>query len=193
MPVAAAPPAPDRGDAPTVQGRLPAVLLMAGSCLLTVFGAVVLHPVPVEPAFLLDDPGVDSTGVIGVVTAVAGTATVLGSVLFTRLPDRPRRRLPALFLLCAVGFLVMGLADSLPLPIAGAVVNCVGTGLLLPSLLTPAMSRLDFADRGPRESRQVHAGPWFNGPVGPWCCRAPPVAASSSSAWPGPAGLPRVR
>ncbi|MFD3733048.1 hypothetical protein [Streptomyces sp. NPDC058632] len=86
MPVAAAPPAPDRGDAPTVQGRLPAVLLMAGSCLLTVFGAVVLHPVPVEPAFLLDDPGVDSTGVIGVVTAVAGTATVLGSVLFTRSP-----------------------------------------------------------------------------------------------------------
>jgi hypothetical protein len=27
-------------------------------------------------------------------------------------------------------------------------VNCVGTGLLLPSLLTLAMSRLDFADRG---------------------------------------------
>ncbi|MFF5377446.1 MFS transporter [[Kitasatospora] papulosa] len=65
-----------------------------------------------------------------------------------RLTDRPRRRLPALFLLCGAGFLVMGTADSLPLLIAGAVVNCVGTGLLLPSLLTLAMSRLDFADRG---------------------------------------------
>lgn len=42
----------------------------------------------------------------------------------------------------------MGTADTLPLLIAGAVLNCVGTGLLLPSLLTLAMSRLDFADRG---------------------------------------------
>ncbi len=42
----------------------------------------------------------------------------------------------------------MGMSHSLPLLIVGAVVNCVGTGLLLPSLLTLAMSRLDFADRG---------------------------------------------
>ncbi|MBT2488620.1 MFS transporter [Streptomyces sp. ISL-96] len=121
---------------------------MAGICLLTVFGAVVFYTVPVEMAYLLDDLGVASTGVIGAVTAVASVATVLGSVAFTRLTDRPRRRLPAVFLLCAVGFLVMGTADSLPLLIVGAVVNCVGTGLLLPSLLTLAMSRLDFADRG---------------------------------------------
>ncbi|KOT30287.1 hypothetical protein ADK41_33090 [Streptomyces caelestis] len=36
----------------------------------------------------------------------------------------------------------------MPLLIAAAVVNCVGTGMLLPSLLTLAVSRLDFADRG---------------------------------------------
>ena len=121
---------------------------MAGLCLLTVFGAVVFYAVPVEMSYLLDDLGVDSTGVIGAVTAIASAATVVGSIVFTRLTDRPRRRLPALFLLCGAGFLVMGTADSLPLLIAGAVVNCVGTGLLLPSLLTLAMSRLDFADRG---------------------------------------------
>nr|WP_257230767.1 MFS transporter [Streptomyces sp. UH6] len=121
---------------------------MAGVCLLTVFGAVVFYTVPVEMAYLLDDLGTDSTGTVGLVTAVASAATVLGSVLFTRLsPDR-RHRLPALLLLCAAGFLLMGLADSLPLLIAGAVVNCVGTGLLLPSLVTRAMSLLEFADRG---------------------------------------------
>ncbi|MFJ4616963.1 MFS transporter [Streptomyces sp. NPDC088812] len=121
---------------------------MAGICLLTVFGGVVFYAVPVEMSFLLDDLGVTSTGVIGAVTALASAATVLGSVLFTRLTDRSGRRLPALFLLCAAGFLLMGTAGQPALLVAGAVVNCVGTGLLLPSLLTLAMSRLDFADRG---------------------------------------------
>ncbi|MET9390229.1 MFS transporter [Streptomyces sp. NPDC006624] len=121
---------------------------MAGICLLTVFGAVVFYTVPVEMSYLLDDLGVGSTGVIGAATAIASAATVAGSVLFTRLTGSPRRRLPAVLLLCGAGFLLMGLAGSAPLLVAGAVVNCVGTGLLLPSLLTLAMSRLDFADRG---------------------------------------------
>ncbi|MGX1267594.1 MFS transporter [Streptomyces phaeoluteigriseus] len=121
---------------------------MAGLCLLTVFGAVVFYTVPVEMSYLLDDLDVGSTGVIGAVTALASAATVLGSVVFTRLSGDPRRRLPLLLVLCAAGFLVMGVADGLPLLIAGAVLNCVGTGLLLPSLLTLAMSRLDYADRG---------------------------------------------
>ncbi|MFC8593031.1 MFS transporter [Streptomyces atroolivaceus] len=148
-------PAPAPG-AKRVAGEEPAgaehrpfpVRRMAGLCLLTVFGAVVFYAVPVEMSYLLDDLGVDSTGVIGAVTAIASAATVVGSLVFTRLTDRPRRRLPGLFLLCAAGFLVMGTADSLPLLMVGAVLNCVGTGLLLPSLLTLAMSRLDFADRG---------------------------------------------
>ncbi|MFH8759229.1 MFS transporter [Streptomyces atroolivaceus] len=137
------------GEEPAGAERRPfPVRRMAGLCLLTVFGAVVFYAVPVEMSYLLDDLGVDSTGVIGAVTAIASAATVVGSLVFTRLTDRPRRRLPGLFLLCAAGFLVMGTADSLPLLIVGAVLNCVGTGLLLPSLLTLAMSRLDFADRG---------------------------------------------
>ncbi|MFD7136813.1 hypothetical protein [Streptomyces sp. NPDC059894] len=44
MPASAAPPAPDRGDSPTVRSRLPAVLLMAGSCL-PILGAVLIAPV----------------------------------------------------------------------------------------------------------------------------------------------------
>ncbi|MGW8597641.1 MFS transporter [Streptomyces sp. NPDC055893] len=139
----------DRGqqsDTPAVRRPFP-VRRMAGICLLTLFGAVVFYAVPVEMAFLLDDLGVTSTGAIGAVTAVASAATVLGSVIFTRLSPR-RHHLPAVFALCAVGFLLMGFADSLPLLVAGAVVNCIGTGMLLPSLVTRAMDRLEFADRG---------------------------------------------
>ncbi|MGW5639052.1 MFS transporter [Streptomyces sp. NPDC003832] len=123
---------------------------LAGTCLLTVFGAIVFYTVPVEMAYLLDDQDVKSAGFIGAVTALASAATVAGSVAFTRLSVR-QRPLPTLFVLCAVGFLCMaagGIMQSLPLLIVGAVVNCVGTGLLLPSLVTLAMSKLDFADRG---------------------------------------------
>ncbi|MGW0598935.1 MFS transporter [Streptomyces sp. NPDC002776] len=134
--------------APAEERRPFPVRRMAGICLLTVFGAAVFYTVPVEMSFLMDDLGVQSTAMVGAVTALASAATVLGSVIFTKLGDHTRRRLPALFLLCAVGFLLMGATDHLALLIIGAVVNCVGTGLLLPSLLTLALSRLDFADRG---------------------------------------------
>ncbi|MEV6160714.1 MFS transporter [Streptomyces sp. NPDC052052] len=142
-------PPKDGGETVAQTPRRPfPVRRMAGVCLLTVFGAVVFYTVPVEMAYLLDDVGVDSTGTIGAVTAVASAATVLGSVFFARVSPNRRPRLPVLFALCAAGFLLMGLADGLPLLIAGAVVNCVGTGMLLPSLVTQAMARLDFADRG---------------------------------------------
>ncbi|MFC5907546.1 MFS transporter [Streptacidiphilus monticola] len=121
---------------------------LATTCALTVFGAMVFYSVPVELPYLLDDLGVKTTGVIGLATALASAATVAGAVLFTRLRNGGEPYLPLVFTLCAAGFAVMCLASGPVLLVAGAVVNCVGTGLLLPSLLTRAMSRLDYADRG---------------------------------------------
>ncbi|MDQ1032522.1 MFS family permease [Streptomyces umbrinus] len=121
---------------------------LAGICGLTVFGALVFYAVPVEMAYLLDDLGVTATSVIGPATAIASAATVAGAITFAKLSGAPAPRLPLVFALCAAGFAVMWLANSAPLLIAGAVLNCLGTGLLLPSLLTIAMSKLDFADRG---------------------------------------------
>ncbi|MBZ3906155.1 MFS transporter [Streptomyces griseiscabiei] len=121
---------------------------MAGICALTFFGAMVFYTVPVEMAYLLDDLGVESTGVIGLATAVASAATVGGAITFARLKRSPDPMLPAVLAVCAVGFGVMFLANSVPLLVVGAVVNCVGTGMLLPALLTSAMSRLAFEDRG---------------------------------------------
>ncbi|MFI1360905.1 MFS transporter [Streptomyces sp. NPDC020898] len=121
---------------------------LAGICGLTVFGALVFYTVPVEMSYLLDDLGVTATSVIGLATAIASAATVAGAITFAKLRGTPGPRLPLVFALCSAGFAVMWLANSAPLLIAGAVLNCLGTGLLLPSLLTIAMSRLDFADRG---------------------------------------------
>ena len=121
---------------------------LAGICALTFFGAMVFYTVPVEMAYLLDDLGVENTGVIGLTTAIASAATVGGAVTFARLKRSPDPMLPAVLAVCAVGFGVMFLAGNTPLLVFGAVVNCVGTGMLLPALLTSAMSRLAFEDRG---------------------------------------------
>ncbi|WP_028813621.1 MFS transporter [Streptomyces flavidovirens] len=121
---------------------------LAGICGLTVFGAMVFYTVPVEMAYLMDDLGVESTGAIGAATAIASAATVTGSIAFTKFSGTPARRLPAVFALCAAGFVVMALAGNPIVLIVGAVLNCFGTGVLLPSLLTLAMSKLDYADRG---------------------------------------------
>ena len=121
---------------------------LAGICALTFFGAMVFYTVPVEMSYLLDDLGVENSGVIGLATAIASASTVGGAVTFARLKRSPDPMLPAVLALCAVGFGVMFLADSAPLLVMGAVVNCVGTGMLLPALLTSAMSRLSFEDRG---------------------------------------------
>ncbi|MEU6356751.1 MFS transporter [Streptomyces sp. NPDC047072] len=121
---------------------------LSGICALTSFGAMVFYTVPVEMAYLLDDLGVESSGVIGLATAVASAATVCGAVLFARLKRAPDPMLPGVLAVCAVGFGVMFLAGNAGVLVVGAVVNCVGTGVLLPALLTSAMSRLAFEDRG---------------------------------------------
>ncbi|KMS68326.1 MFS transporter [Streptomyces viridochromogenes] len=121
---------------------------LAGVCALTFFGAMVFYTVPVEMAYLLDDLGVVNSGVIGLATALASAATVAGAITFARLKRSPDPMLPGVFAVCAAGFGVMFLADTAPLLVIGAVINCLGTGMLLPALLTSAMSRLAFEDRG---------------------------------------------
>ncbi|WP_030938177.1 MFS transporter [Streptomyces sp. NRRL S-646] len=121
---------------------------LRGICALTFFGAMVFYTVPVEMSYLLDDLGTKNSGVIGLATAVASAATVGGAITFARLGRSPQATLPAVLAVCGVGFGVMFLAGNAPLLVAGAVINCVGTGMLLPALLTGAMSRLAFEDRG---------------------------------------------
>ena len=148
LPSPAARTAADEARAGTATRRSFPWRQLAGICALTFFGAMVFYTVPVEMSYLLDDLGVRSTGVIGLTTAIASAATVGGAVVFARLGRSPDPMLPAVLAVCAVGFGVMFLAGNTTLLVFGAIVNCVGTGMLLPALLTSAMSRLAFEDRG---------------------------------------------
>ncbi|MGI5459132.1 MFS transporter [Streptomyces sp. CA-249302] len=112
------------------------------------FGGIVFYVVPVETAYLMNDLGIESSGLIGMVTAIASAATITGSVVFASMVGRPERRLFAIFLLCGIGFVMIGLAQNVAVLLLGAFVNCIGTGLLLPTLLTWAMSGLRYANRG---------------------------------------------
>lgn len=121
---------------------------LAGTCALSVLGSVVFYTVTVEMSFLLDDMGVKDPGVIGLATAIASVATVIGAGVFARLGRRPDAWLPTVFAVCAFGFVVISFAPNPVVLIVGAVINCFGAGVMLPSLLTLAMSKLEYADRG---------------------------------------------
>jgi hypothetical protein len=92
--------------------------------------------------------GVTSSGVIGLASAVSSVAIVTGSATFARSRRSPQEWLPTAFALCAAGFAVVWLAPDPVVLTGGAVINCLGGGIMLPSLLTLAMSKLDYADRG---------------------------------------------
>ncbi|MER6957374.1 MFS transporter [Streptomyces sp. NPDC000618] len=121
---------------------------LAGTCALTVFGAVLFYAVQVEMSFLLDDMGVTDPGMIGLVLAASSVATVTGAGVFTKLGRSPAARMPAVFAVCALGFAVIWLAPNPVVLTIGAVISCFGGGVMLPSLLTLAMSKLQYADRG---------------------------------------------
>lgn len=121
---------------------------LAGTCALTLFGAILFYTVQVEMAFLLDDMGVSNSGVIGLATASSSAAVVVGAVVFAKAGRSPQVWLPTAFGLCALGFAVIWLAPNPVVLTIGAVINCLGSGIMLPSLLTLAMSKLDYADRG---------------------------------------------
>ncbi|HET9168910.1 MAG TPA: MFS transporter [Actinospica sp.] len=142
-------PMPDaRAEAVRAQRRPFPWRPLASTCALTFFGAMVFYTVPVEMSFLLNDLDVKAVAAIGLATALASAATVIGAVAFTRSKRGHERLLPGTFAVCAAGFAVMALAGDPAVLVLGAVVNCLGTGVLLPSLLTRAMSRLQYADRG---------------------------------------------
>jgi MFS family permease len=115
----------------------------------TLLGGLVFYVLIVELSFKLDDIGVESTATIGAASAIASVGTAVGGFLFGRLAKQgPVLTVPLAFGLSGIGLIGMGLASSLPMVIAFAVVTGFGNGLILPSLLTWALAPLTFEQRG---------------------------------------------
>jgi MFS family permease len=143
-------PARPTPGAPT-GGRLAGVpwRLLAAPCLVTLFGGAVFYALIVELSFVLNGLGVTSTAVIGGISAVMSLATAAGAIVFGRISRlSPRVLLPTAFGLSAVGLVVVFATTSLVVVTLGAVITGFGTGMLLPTLLTWAVNRLSFEQRG---------------------------------------------
>lgn len=117
--------------------------------LVTLFGGVVFYALIVHLPYVLAGLGVSDTGLIGLAAAIASLATAAGAISFRFLAAWGTfRLLIAAFGLAAVGLALVSVAGSVPLAIAGAVIASAGTGILLPTLLTWAVSGLEFKQRG---------------------------------------------
>ena len=137
-------------------GRTPAASLppvpwrlIAVPCLVTLFGGIVFYTPIAELSLVLASVGVTSTATIGLVSAVASLATAAGGFTFGRVARRGTVvLLPVALALAGVGLVVVGISSAVPVIAVGAVIASAGTGLLLPTLLTWALSGLGFAERG---------------------------------------------
>ena len=137
-------------------GRTPAASLppvpwrlIAVPCLVTLFGGIVFYTPIAELSLVLASVGVTSTATIGLVSAIASLATAAGGFTFGRVARRGTVvLLPVALALAGVGLVVVGISSGVPVIAVGAVIASAGTGLLLPTLLTWALSGLGFAERG---------------------------------------------
>jgi MFS family permease len=139
-------PAAARPALPPIPWRLVLV-----PCLVSLFGGVVFYTPIAELSLVLAGLGITSTATIGLVSAIASLATAAGAFAFGRTAARGPRiavLLPLALGLAGAGLVVVGLASGVVLVAVGAVIASAGTGLLLPTLLTWALSRLGFAERG---------------------------------------------
>ncbi|WP_036553547.1 MFS transporter [Nocardioides insulae] len=115
----------------------------------TLFGGIVFYTPIVELPYVLDEIGITAVPAIGAVTAIASLATAVGAFTFGRISQRGTAvLLPTAFALAGVGLALVGLTEALPVIVAGAIIASAGTGLMLPTLLTWALSGLTFEDRG---------------------------------------------
>jgi MFS family permease len=115
----------------------------------SLFGGVVFYALIVELSFVLDGLGVTAPASIGQATAAASVATAAGAVAFGwAVRIGLRVLLPICFGLAGIGLVVVGFVHAVPGVLVGAVITSFGNGLLLPALLTWALSRLEFEQRG---------------------------------------------
>ncbi len=125
--------------------------LLAGICVLGFVTGVVFLITPVHLGYLFNAIGVTSPGKIGIAYALNSVGVVSGTLLFGWI-IAPRLRVSAqialAFALTGLGFVMMNGASTYASLTLAAVVNGLGAGLLLPTMVTWNMRVLPCARRG---------------------------------------------
>lgn len=117
--------------------------------LLTLLAGVSLFIVPVQAGYLLQLLHVDAPQQVGMTMGANQLGVLAGALAFRLLAALPARRLLALgFATAGLGGALMALADSHAPVVLAVLVNGLGVGLLLPTLITQVMLQVGFEQRG---------------------------------------------
>lgn len=122
---------------------------LIGICAITVLASIMFYLTPTQSGIALASLGVTDPLRIGVLTACAILGVPVGTLVFQVVRRWPIMTLLFLeFALIGGGFILMGKASSPAGFIAAAAINQVGSGMILPTLITWATRELSFEIRG---------------------------------------------
>ncbi|MCP1625919.1 MFS transporter [Pseudomonas nitroreducens] len=117
--------------------------------LLTGLAGVSLFIVPVQAGYLLQLLHVDGPQQIGLTMGANQLGVLAGALTFRLLAGLPARRLLALgFATAGLGGGLMALSSSHAPVVLAVLLNGLGVGLLLPTLITQVMQQVGFDQRG---------------------------------------------
>src|ERR1019366_7715800 len=109
-------------------------------CAITVFASTAFFVVMVQLGFLLTQRGYASPRLIGMGAAISALAFPVGAVIFRVLRVPVAAKLALSFAFSAAGFYIVALSHTYSVTILGATVNGLGCGMVLPTLITWALS-----------------------------------------------------
>lgn len=116
---------------------------------ITFGSSIAFYLLPVHLGLLLSGLGDVSASSIGMAMALASAATVAGAFCAGLFAGRSVAFcLSIAYVSMGCGCLVVGISQSYPVMVAGAIVNGFGAGLVLPTLMTWLMRQLQFSERG---------------------------------------------
>lgn len=119
------------------------------SCGVTIVASILFYSLQINIGTVLPGFGIDDAGHIGQLSALASIGVPVGTLIFWVIVRHDVRLILAgEFALIAAAFTAIALAPHVQAFIAMAFVAQVAAGMLLPTLLTWTMSRLDFSVRG---------------------------------------------
>ncbi len=130
--------------------------------LLAAFAAIAFYAVPVQLGFILGGIGIESPQTIGLLAALESFAVALGAISFRFISRFGSNTLVAAAAVVAgSGFVTIAYAHSVAPMVVGLILNGIGTGLLIPTLLAMTMEQLPFQLRG--RGMGIYMGSFFIG------------------------------
>jgi MFS family permease len=121
---------------------------LIGICLITIFAMTAFLVTIIQVPFILTERGMESSALIGRMASIAMFANPLGALLFALIPWRYVSKVTLSFLLLSCGFFIISLSSIWQPVVAGAFIANLGAGMILPTLITWALSTISPEQRG---------------------------------------------